>query len=467
MSDMYIDVDTAVALIVNKVALIDDTDFKTRETGIVYNQAGMDLVWNFTTSAGVVTQTAVTPTTAGVYDWTHVGDGIYKIEIPASGGASINNDTEGYGFFSGICTGVLAWSGPIYTFRAAALNNALVDGGDELDVNVTKVSDAAQTANDNGADINTILSRVVGTLAAGTHNPQTGDSYAIVNNGTYGNAQLVRSTTPANTLDINATGEAGIDLDNTSGTLAKGTDITGFNDLSETQVNAQADLALTDYDPPTYDELLAFVQLMTRFDSAIATDRSTALSAINANQGSGAGTFDNSTDSEQAIGTLAFSADAAATANTTHLLDIKGTGFAKDTHSLPQCLTATTVDLNADQSGVTIGTTTSVTNIVTANMTQINSNAAAAVRLALSAGQIIPFTVTNAAFTPTSTEFEASDITEATADHYKSRIILWTTGSLTGQITSISVYSLSGSNGHFTVVAMTEAPGNGDTGIIL
>lgn len=33
---------------------------------------------------------------------------------------------------------------------------------------------------------------------------QTGDSYSIVNNGTYGNAQLVRSTTPANTLNVNA-----------------------------------------------------------------------------------------------------------------------------------------------------------------------------------------------------------------------------------------------------------------------
>ena len=157
MSEMYIDVDTAVTVIVNKMPLTDDTDFKSREIAIAYNQAGMDLVWNFTTSAGVVTQTAVTPTTAGVYDWTHVGDAVYKIEIPASGGASINNDTEGYGYFSGICTGVLPWVSPIYTFRAAALNDAMVDGGDNLDVNTVQVSGTAQTANDNGADINAIL----------------------------------------------------------------------------------------------------------------------------------------------------------------------------------------------------------------------------------------------------------------------------------------------------------------------
>ena len=40
------------------------------------------------------------------------------------------------------------------------------------------------------SDIQTLLSRIVGTLAAGTHNPQSGDSYATVNNGAYGNAAI-------------------------------------------------------------------------------------------------------------------------------------------------------------------------------------------------------------------------------------------------------------------------------------
>jgi hypothetical protein len=125
---MFLDVDAAVEVPVCLMPLIDDTDFKTRETAVAYNAAGMDLVWNFVTSAGVVTQTAVTPTSGGVYDWTHKGDGIYAIEIPASGGGSINNDTEGYGWFSGVATGVLPWRGPTVGFRAATLNNALCDG---------------------------------------------------------------------------------------------------------------------------------------------------------------------------------------------------------------------------------------------------------------------------------------------------------------------------------------------------
>ena len=128
MPEIWMDVDTALSEVpVNIMPLIDDTDFKTRETGIAYNQAGMDLVWNFVTTGGVHTQTAVTPTTGGDYDWVNQGDAMYTIEIPASGGASINNDTEGFGWFSGICTGVLPWRGPVIGFRASGLNALLID----------------------------------------------------------------------------------------------------------------------------------------------------------------------------------------------------------------------------------------------------------------------------------------------------------------------------------------------------
>src|SRR3990170_7568301 len=99
MPDIWVDVDTAVIVPVNLIPLIDDTDFKSIEIAIVYNSAGMALTWNFVTSAGVVTQTAVTPTTGGVYDWSEplADKGMYAIEIPASAGGTINNDTEGYG----------------------------------------------------------------------------------------------------------------------------------------------------------------------------------------------------------------------------------------------------------------------------------------------------------------------------------------------------------------------------------
>lgn len=164
---IWMDVDTALSEVpVNIIALIDDTDFKTREESVVYNQAGMDLIWNFVTTAGVTTQTSVTPTTSGDYDWTNQGNGMYTIEIPASGGASINNNTEGYGWFSGFATGILPWSGPIIGFRASALNNALIDGGDTLDVNVTSIS-GDSTAADN------LESQYDGTGLSGDNFPST------------------------------------------------------------------------------------------------------------------------------------------------------------------------------------------------------------------------------------------------------------------------------------------------------
>src|SRR3972149_373677 len=102
------DVGVALAEVpVNLMPLIDDTDFKTREVAVASNQAGMDLVWNFVTAAGAMSQTAVTPATSGNYLWTHQGDGMYSIQIPASGGATINNNTEGFGWFTGYATGVL------------------------------------------------------------------------------------------------------------------------------------------------------------------------------------------------------------------------------------------------------------------------------------------------------------------------------------------------------------------------
>ncbi len=207
--DFWMNVDTALSEVpVNIMALTDDTDFKSREEFVVYNQAGMDLVWNFVTTAGAMTQTPVTPTTAGVYDWGNQGKGMYCLEIPASGGASINNDSEGFGWFTGFATGILPWRGPIIGIRAAALNNALIDGGDNLDVNTVQVSGVAQTGNDNGADLNTLLTRIIGTLATGTHEPQSGDSYSRIGANGVG---LTNIDLPNQTMNItgNLSGSVG------------------------------------------------------------------------------------------------------------------------------------------------------------------------------------------------------------------------------------------------------------------
>jgi hypothetical protein len=80
---------------------------------------------------------------------------------------------------------------------------------------------------------------------------------------------------------------------------------------------------------------------------------------------------------------------------------------------------------------------------------------------------VIVGTVDTTNFSSTTTQFESDDITEATDDHYNGREIVFTSGILRDQATSITDYTLSGSNGKFTVVALSEAPGNNDTFIIV
>lgn len=169
------DVDTALAEVpVNIAPLIDDTDFKAIEAALAYNAAGLALYWHFVTTAGAYSVTAVTPTTGGNYDWTDQGDaGIYTIEIPASGGASINNDTEGFGWFTGVATGVLPWRGPVIGFRAAALNDALIDNawsttrglaGTALPAAAADAAGGLPISDAGGLDIDTALGKLTGAL---------------------------------------------------------------------------------------------------------------------------------------------------------------------------------------------------------------------------------------------------------------------------------------------------------------
>lgn len=101
------------------------------------------------------------------------------------------------------------------------------------------------------------------------------------------------------------------------------------------------------------------------------------------------------------------------------------------------------------------------------NSTSVNGSATAAARLALAAARILSFTVDTAGFSPTNVAFETSTITEATADHYKDRVVLWVTGALADQQQTITAYALTGGRGRFTLTQGTEAAANGDTGIIV
>lgn len=133
-AQIYVDVDVAVVLAVNKHAL--QSDAGVIDTGVVFNDAGMDLTWVFMPCAGPATATAITPADTGNHEWEvlDAGLGMYSMQLPATGG-TVDNDTEGSGWFEGKCTATLAWSSPIYIFRIASKNNAgIEDAVDPIDL---------------------------------------------------------------------------------------------------------------------------------------------------------------------------------------------------------------------------------------------------------------------------------------------------------------------------------------------
>ena len=89
--------------------------------------------------------------------------------------------------------------------------------------------------------------------------------------------------------------------------------------------------------------------------------------------------------------------------------------------------------------------------------------AAAAAKLALSAGTMVSGAATSG--TLSTTQMTASALAESTDDHYIGRIIIWTSGVLANQATDITDYT--GATRMFTYTAVTEAPGVGDTFVII
>jgi hypothetical protein len=103
---------------------------------------------------------------------------------------------------------------------------------------------------------------------------------------------------------------------------------------------------------------------------------------------------------------------------------------------------------------------------IPADVVKIDGDANAADRLEFMMDASPSFTIDDAAFDPTTTAFESS-ATEATADHFNGRLVLFVDGNLEGQQKSITDYALSGGRGKFTVAALTEAPDQGDRFIVI
>jgi hypothetical protein len=92
---------------------------------------------------------------------------------------------------------------------------------------------------------------------------------------------------------------------------------------------------------------------------------------------------------------------------------------------------------------------------------------AIAAKLSASADTIVLGTVSHDNTEATTTVFYSDDITEATTNHYKDRVVIFRSGDVARQAKIISGYELSAGEGKFTVPALTEAPADNVTFIIV
>lgn len=123
-----------------------------------------------------------------------------------------------------------------------------------------------------------------------------------------------------------------------------------------------------------------------------------------------------------------------------------------------------TTNLNADvikfngnnSSGFLSGTTA-----INADTVKISGNSTAADNLEESAKGVVTGTVASGSTTTTI----KTNLTESTNDHYNGRTIVFITGALAGQVSTVSDYS--GSSKDLTVTALTEAPANTDTFVLV
>jgi hypothetical protein len=130
--------------------------------------------------------------------------------------------------------------------------------------------------------------------------------------------------------------------------------------------------------------------------------------------------------------------------------------FVNESGALPIRLDYLVVPANVYDS-FTLGTDLLDVSIVQANgsATPITNFAAACLGYVIGTSDNTGFTATNAIMDTT--------ITEATADHFNGRAIVFTSGALLGQATLITDYALTGGRGRFTFSTLTEVVPNGTT----
>jgi hypothetical protein len=232
--------DQAIKIILGPI--IDDTDFKTREESIVYNQAGMEIDIIFEKTDGTVTTTAVTPTSGGVHDWAHTDQGYYELEIPTGTLGDFNNNEEGILHAVGFVTGALPFRSPSYDIIAEDIYNAMVLSSGNLDINLETWKDSAPASLDSNGYVLSNLQRIISDLTA-TQNLRDQFNLTGISDGTF-------PATQSQVSNVGSGGTGAINVeasdDNTGGALKS---------ISFVGIETSGDYTNTSGDPLTYHQI--------------------------------------------------------------------------------------------------------------------------------------------------------------------------------------------------------------------
>ncbi len=144
---------------------------------------------------------------------------------------------------------------------------------------------------------------VTATNAAGVDRSANLSAIAHGSTGVYTFTYSVSSAAAEEGLRIVATGAVGASARRADFNCAvvDYDSITLLNSINAKVQNLPPDPADASDIAASFVKIRRYLQLMARKDAAIATDNATELGELNADGGSGAGSFDNTTDSEQAI----------------------------------------------------------------------------------------------------------------------------------------------------------------------
>jgi hypothetical protein len=310
--------------------------------------------------------------------------------------------------------------------------------------NVSSVGGTAQTANDDGADINaiktktdsltfTVANQVDANAVAVSGVAATADRLEAWMNG-FLTGTVEEGGGPTTTVFQTDAGEATDNHFNNSIIVFTGGALLGqarrISDYTAATGTMTVEPALTEA-PSAGDTWIVFPMVIGGIDANGRVD-----------VGRVAGTAQTANDNGADINAILV--------DTGTTLQAELDGIQADTEDIQSRLPAALVSGRMSSDAVAISGSTD-----------------AADKLEASAETIVIGTVSWDNTNATTTVIYSDDVTEATADHYNGRIMIFTSGDLTGQATDVTDYALDTGEGKFTVTALTEAPADNVTFVLV